>query len=251
MSDLHPVFYEVFEPLPRQGPGSRECTARALALCRGLPPAPRIVDFGCGRGAQTLDLAALTDGTIDAVDAHPPLVERLARAIDERGLQGRVRPSVGDMAQPTLEHGSVDLVWSEGAAYAIGIATALAAWWPLLRPGGHLAFSHVAWLRDDPPAALRAYWQREYPGIAAPEATLALAREAGFEVVGHFPLPAAAWWDDFYAPMETRVRELRAVHAADPEALAVLDATDEEIDMHRRFGEHYGYVFFVLRRPAA
>jgi SAM-dependent methyltransferase len=251
MGDLPPVFYEVFEPLPRQGPGSRECTARALALCRGLPPRPRIVDFGCGRGAQTLDLAALTDGTIDAVDAHAPLVDRLARAVAERGLQGRVRPAVGDMAQPAFEPGSVDLVWSEGAAYAIGIAPALAAWRPLLRPGGHLAFTHVAWLRPDPPAELRAYWQREYPGIAAPEATLALARDAGFEVVGHFPLPAAAWWDDFYTPMEARVRALRAVHAADPAALAVLDSIDEEIELHRRFGAHYGYVFFVLRRPAA
>ncbi|MCL4817852.1 MAG: class I SAM-dependent methyltransferase [Vicinamibacteria bacterium] len=251
MGDLAPVFYEVFEALPRQGPGSRECTARALALCRGLPAAPRIVDFGGGAGAQTLDLAALTDGTIEAIDALASLVERLARVVAERGLTARVRPVVGDMAQPSFAPESVDLVWSEGAAYTIGIATALAAWQPLLRPGGHLAFSHVAWLRDDPPAELRAYWQREYPEIAAPEATIALAREAGFEVVGHFPLPAAAWWDDFYTPMEARVRDLRAVHAADAEALAVLDAIDEEIDMHRRFGEHYGYVFFVLRRPAA
>jgi SAM-dependent methyltransferase len=251
MGDPHAVFYEVFEALPRQGPGSRECTARALALCRELPAAPRIVDFGCGGGAQTLDLAAITDGTIDAIDAHRPLVERLARVVAERGWAGRVRPAIGDMARPSLAPASVDLVWSEGAAYAIGVATALAAWRPLLRPGGYVAFTHLAWLRDDPPAELRAYWQREYPEIAAPEATLALAREAGFEVVGHFPLPFAAWWDDFYTPMEARVRAARAAHAGDPAARAALDAIAEEIELHRRFGAHYGYVFFVLRRPAA
>jgi hypothetical protein len=32
------VFFEVYEAQPRQGPGNRECTARALALCRDLPP---------------------------------------------------------------------------------------------------------------------------------------------------------------------------------------------------------------------
>jgi SAM-dependent methyltransferase len=250
MGELHPVFYEVFEALPRQGPGSRECSARALALCRGLPAAPRIVDFGCGSGAQTLDLAALTDGTIEAIDAHPPLVERLARVVAERGLTARVRPAVGDMAQPFLAAESVDLVWSEGAAYTIGIARALAAWRPLLRPGGYLAFTHVAWLVADPPPELRAYWDREYPEIAVPEATLALAREAGFELVGHFPLPPAAWWDDFYTPMEARVRAARAAHAEDPVALEALDEISGEIELHRRFGAYYGYVFFVLRRTA-
>ncbi|MFF0903042.1 UNVERIFIED_CONTAM: hypothetical protein RF653_05145 [Kocuria sp. CPCC 205316] len=44
-------FVALFESLPRQGPGSRECTARALGMCEQLPPAPRIVDLGCGAGA--------------------------------------------------------------------------------------------------------------------------------------------------------------------------------------------------------
>lgn len=36
----NPLFLELFEALPRQGPGSRESTARALELSRDLPPGP-------------------------------------------------------------------------------------------------------------------------------------------------------------------------------------------------------------------
>ena len=53
------IFFELFEGLPRQGPGNRASAERALGLCRGLPPAPAVLDLGCGVGGQTLHLAEL------------------------------------------------------------------------------------------------------------------------------------------------------------------------------------------------
>jgi hypothetical protein len=50
------VFFEVFEPLPRQGPGSRACAEKALTLCRDLRLSPAVLDLGCGVGGQTLPL---------------------------------------------------------------------------------------------------------------------------------------------------------------------------------------------------
>lgn len=44
------IFFELYESLPRQGPGNRDCAARALALCRDLPLAPGVLDLGCGVG---------------------------------------------------------------------------------------------------------------------------------------------------------------------------------------------------------
>ena len=46
------IFFEVFEPLPRQGPGNLASAERALALCADLPASPRVLDLGCGSGAQ-------------------------------------------------------------------------------------------------------------------------------------------------------------------------------------------------------
>jgi SAM-dependent methyltransferase len=248
MSEPHEqVFFEVFEALPRQGPGSRECTARALALCRGLPARPAILDLGCGAGAQTLDLASLTDGTVDALDTHAPFIARLAREVAARGLQERVRPAVGDMARPPCVPHGLDLIWCEGAAYFLGIENALRTWRPWLRPGGFLAFTEVVWLRADPPGELRAFWTKEYPQITDAATHLATAARCGYQVAGHFTLPASAWWTDFYTPMEARVRELRLAHAADARAATALDAIQAEIDLHRRFGAWYSYEFFVLR----
>jgi len=39
------IFFDVYENLPRQGPGSRSCAARALKLYRDLPEFPVILDL--------------------------------------------------------------------------------------------------------------------------------------------------------------------------------------------------------------
>jgi cyclopropane fatty-acyl-phospholipid synthase-like methyltransferase len=83
---FRPIFLEVFESLPRQGPGNRTCAAKALALCSDLPPSPVVLDLGCGVGGQTFHLAELTSGTIVAVDSYAPSIERLRATVDMRGL---------------------------------------------------------------------------------------------------------------------------------------------------------------------
>jgi SAM-dependent methyltransferase len=134
------IFFEVYEALPRQGPGF-DCAARAFRLCGELPPSPAVLDLGCGVGGQTLHLAKLTSGSIVAVDNHAPSIERLRATLGEHGLSQRVSSMVGDMADPGLPPQSFDLIWSEGALYSIGIEKALRVCHALLRPGGRLAFS--------------------------------------------------------------------------------------------------------------
>jgi len=44
-------FYELFEALPRGGPGDNEFTRRAFNVIPKLPKRPFILDIGCGPGA--------------------------------------------------------------------------------------------------------------------------------------------------------------------------------------------------------
>jgi SAM-dependent methyltransferase len=242
------IFFEVYENLPRQGPGNRACAARALGLCRELRQCPAVLDLGCGVGGQTLQLAELTSGSIVAIDSHAPSIERLKAAVAERGLSQRVSAVVGDMARPGLPPGSFDLIWSEGALYNIGLRAALRVCHGLLRPGGHLAFTDAVWRRENPPAEVKAGFELDYPTMGRVDDDVAAIRECGFELVGHFTLPDEAWWDDFYAPMEARITELRGKYAGDAEASAVLDRLAEEPEMHRRHSDFYAYEFFVARR---
>lgn len=242
------VFFEVYETLPRQGPGNRECASRALGLCRDLPASPAILDLGCGVGGQTLHLAELTSGTIVAIDSHAPSIERLRATVEDRGIAQRIRPMVGDMAHPDQPPKSFDLVWSEGALYNLGIEKALGICHGLLRPGGHVAFTDAVWRTDNPPPAVKESFDFDYPTMGRVPDVVAAIEHAGFERLGHFTLPDEAWWDDFYTPMLHRIEELHGKYREDPEALEILAQLAAEPEMHRQHADCYAYEFFVARR---
>ncbi|MGZ5432502.1 MAG: SAM-dependent methyltransferase [Thermoanaerobaculia bacterium] len=242
------IFLELYESLPRQGPGNRACAARALALCRDLPAAPVVLDLGCGVGGQTLHLAELTSGPIVAVDLHVPSMSRLRRRVADRHLSHRIVPVIGDMARPSFLPASFDLIWSEGALYNIGIENALRICRPLLRAKGHVVFTDAVWRKKDPSPAVRAAFELDYPTMGWAADIVAAIERSGFELLGHFTLPDQAWWENFYTPMQRRLEELRARYAGDEEATAVLDQLSEEPEMHRRHSDSYAYEFFVAGR---
>ncbi len=242
------VFFQVYESLPRQGPGDLDSAKRALALCRHLPRSPMILDMGCGVGGQTLHLADLTPGTIFALDNHAPSVRRLARSVTARGLGHIVRPVVGDMADPPFPPASFDLIWSEGALYQIGMERALGVCHGLLGPGGHMAFTDAVWRKADPPAEIRESFDLDYPAMATAPAIVSLLGHCGFELLGRFTLPDQAWWQDFYYPMEERIRQLRPRYLQDAQALAAFDLMAREPELHRRYSDYYAYEFFVAKK---
>lgn len=242
------VFFEVYETLPRQGPGNRACAARALALCHNLPPSPSIIDLGCGVGGQTLQLAELTSGAIVAVDSHAPSIQRLRATVAEQGLSQRISPVVGDLSNLDQPPASFDLVWSEGALYNIGIEKALGVCHGLLRPAGYLAFTDAVWRKENPPPAVKAGFEDDYPTMGWVPDVLAAIESRGFSLIDHFTLPDEAWWDEFYTPMRRRIEELRNRYAAADEALAALDRISQEPEIHQRYSDYYAYEFFVARR---
>ena len=242
------IFFELYEELPRQGPGSRTCTAKALSLCSDLPPEPVILDLGCGSGCQTLHLAELTTGSILAVDNHAPFITRLKAVLDRRGLSPRVQARVGDMARLDLPPESFDLMWSEGALYSIGIENAVQICCGLLRPGGCLAFTDAVWRVENPPQEIKKSFDLDYPAMGRAEDVERVIVNSGFNQIGRFTLPDEAWWKDFYTPMERRIAELRSSYADDAEVMAILDQLGREPELHRRYSHCYAYEFFVVRK---
>src|SRR5262245_34514987 len=211
---LRAVFWDVHSSLPREGPGNRESTERALALAAPVPPFAQVLDLACGPGAQTIDLATLLpQATICAIDAHQPFVEETNRRAAALGVNDRVRALRGDMRSLPFPPSSFDLIWCEGAAYIIGVERALRSWRPLLRPGGRLALTEAIWLRPDAPEDIRRCWS-DYRDMRDVESCRDLVRECGYQLLGDFVLPDAAWWE-YYAPMEERLRLLASKYADD------------------------------------
>jgi SAM-dependent methyltransferase len=242
------VFAELHGGLSQQGPGSDASTLRALGLVPYLPPAPRILDLGCGPGRQTLALARATDGHVTAVDTQPAFLAQLEAGAAEAGLAERITTRCESMDALALPDASFDLLWSEGALYSVGFERGLAALRRLLRPGGALAATELCWLVENPPAAARAFWQQAYPQLARREANRAVLEHAGYRVLADFVLPESDWWDGYYTELERRIAALRARRESDVDALTALTHAQDEIDLKRAHPDAYGYVFFVARR---
>lgn len=174
------VFWDIHSGLPREGPGNREATARALRLAAPLPKNPRVLDIACGPGMQTLDLAQLqTDATIVALDRHWPFTKETNRRATSYGLAGRIKAAAADMRALPFPSAVFDLIWCEGAAYMVGLESALEHWRPMLRPGGKLAVSEPVWLRSDPPDEVRGFWLDGYPGMRTIESCRASCGNTG------------------------------------------------------------------------
>jgi SAM-dependent methyltransferase len=241
------IFFDIHKDLPREGPGDCESTRKALSWLKDLPQKPLILDIGCGPGMQTLDLARYTNGKVMAVDTHQPFLDQLQKRAEAAALAGRITPVRESMFALPFPEKSFDLLWSEGAIYIIGFEQGLRAWRPLLKPGGYVAVTEISWLKPDPPEEVHSFWMADYPGMSDIPGNLERLSNAGYQEIGHFVLPSSSWWTDYYIPIEARLPRLREKYQGDVEANAVLDATQKEIDIYRKYSDWYGYVFYVMQ----
>ncbi len=244
------AFFRLYEGMPRGGPGSDASTEEALDRLPPLPDEPRVVDMGCGPGRQTLVLARRLGGSVLAVDIYGPFLSQLRQAAEVAGLAGQITIRQADFGTLVEPRGWFDLLWAEGAVYLLGFETGLAQWRSLLKPAGLAAITEITWLRRDPPAEARQFWGSEegYPAMTSIAGNLERAVRAGFDHLDHFVLPANCWWEEYYRPLERRLDALEPYAAADPALAMVIGQTRREIDVFRRFGHTYGYVFYLLRR---
>jgi SAM-dependent methyltransferase len=242
-------FWKIHSGLEREGPGDDASLRRALGLMKALPANPDILDVGCGPGAQSLALAELTGGTITSVDTHQPFLDALNQAAGARGVAARVRTVNASMANMPFGERSFDVIWSEGAIYMMGFREGLANWKRFLKRGGYIAVTEPCWTKPDeeiPPQARE--WWKEYPAIASVEKILSVGAETGYRGIGHFVLPASAWWN-YYGPKEARIATLRRKYRDNPAALERLAAAQSEIELYRLFGDCYSYLFVVMQLP--
>lgn len=122
-----------------------------------LPPAPQVLDIGCGRGAHSLELARRFGASVLGID---PDRAALAEARDALGdasrtdprLAGRVRFTRGSAEAVPLEDGAVDLVWCRDVLCLVAdLALAFREMARVLRPGGHaVVYQMVATDRLEP-----------------------------------------------------------------------------------------------------
>ncbi len=241
------LFFTVHQNLPREAPGSAAITLRALKMTN-TPTQAHVLDIGCGTGHHTLTLASALPGAhVTGLDAHQTYLDELKSGIAAKNLSGRVEAVLGDMHSPPFSDSAFDLLWCEAAVYVMGFERALARWRQLLRDGGYLALSDLVWLSDERPQQAIDYWA-SYPDMTTIGERQTQIAALGYTSIVAFVMPPSAWTDEYYDPMLARIDMLKHKHQGDPEALAVLDASGEEIRVFESSAGSYGYAFFVARR---
>ena len=244
-----PFVFTLHEGLPRQGPGSSECTRKAFSFLSGLPARPEILDIGCGAGMQTIELARLCPGCrITAVDIHQPFLAQFISEAASAGVDGRINIVQASMEALPFPDKTFDLIWAEGSIFIIGFAEGLNFWRRLLRSGGYLCLTESVWFTENPSPEALSFWNECYPAIGPVTKNCAIAEDAGYRVVAAFPLPDSAWWDNYYAHVLRRIDDLLPEVAGNPGAMAQIEFARREIEIFRKHAGEYGYEFFILQK---
>jgi SAM-dependent methyltransferase len=227
----------------RKGPGDSNFSRNILSNLSTLPLKPRIADLGCGSGAGALLLAQHYQSTVMAVDSSSIFIDELKARAKQLDLEHLIIPIQGDMAKLDWSVGSVDLLWSEGAAYHLGFEQALKIWRSLLANSGIAVISELSWFTDNVPEPAIAYWQNAYPMMGNEAENSDRANRSGFSVLSTHRLPSQAWWVNYYEPLRERMQQIEIT----PMTQSVIHETEEEMRLFEKFSDSYGYTFYVLQ----
>ena len=231
--------------LERQGPGDSEFSEYIINQLPRLPPNPRIADIGCGSGAGTLILAEKYRSNVRAVDFSRQFLDELILRATRKGLERFVEVIECDMASLDWEPGTIDLLWSEGAAYNITFEGALKAWRPLLADNGIVVISEMNYFSNDVPEIVTQYMKNAYAGIKTESENVDLINSSKFEALGVHRLPSDAWWANYYNPLRENIKAFKKT--TDRVMQAVISETEEEMKFFQEHEKDYGYTFYIMR----
>ena len=160
--------------------GKKYCPGRSWEavgrLLLALAPRQVYADLGAGEGLISQLLAARAKKVI-AVDHSPRMVE-VGRDLAKRSGLKNLEYRQGDMEQPPIRPGSVDVViLSQALHHAVHPPRALEAAWKILRPGGTVLILDLV---EHSFEAAREMYADVWLGFAPAELGR-LLREAGFE----------------------------------------------------------------------
>ena len=188
---------------------------------------PRILDVGCGSGLPTLELAKLSNGEVIGIDIDQTQLEKLNRKIEEEGLSRRVKTVKCSLLEIDFPDDWFDIIWAEGSIWTIGFEKGLKEWRRLLKPNGFLVV-------------------HDAKSLVANE--LEKIRGWGYELFEYFMLPEAAWWTEYYRPLEIQVQKLYTKYKNNSEALKILQNYQNEIDVVKKNPKKHSSAFYILQK---
>lgn len=241
------IFYQIYNELPRVGPGDDASTQKALDIVKSKINPSRILDLSAGTGQQTFILANNTSAIINALDNDDAIIERLENEEEGKNISSRIFCFDADMHELPFEDKEFDLIWCEGAIFTIGFVKGLKYWKTVLKDRGFMVISELNWIKNNPPQEIFDFWKNGYPGMIHIDSNISQIEKQGFEIIDHFELPNYAWWDEYYTPLEQRLKIFKERYSDKKPEMDTINYIQTEIDMYKKYGDYYGYVFYIIQ----
>lgn len=232
----------------RQGPGSPDVTLKALSFIDNLSETAQIADIGCGTGGQTMILAQHVSGTITGLDFFSDFIDKFNLNATKLNLQDRVKGIVGSMDNLPFQKESLDLIWSEGAIYNIGVERGINEWRDYLKPGGYIAVSESSWFTEERPDEIHDFWMQGYQEIETIPVKVTQIQKAGYLPVASFVLPEKCWTENYYQPLTEARKQFLNEYPEDEAVKRLIEFQELEKSLYYKYKDFYGYVFYIGKK---
>ncbi|MEE9273821.1 MAG: class I SAM-dependent methyltransferase [bacterium] len=245
--------FDLFKHNLHLSPVTSEALEKLGERCR-LDDRTNVLDAACGKGGTLLTLAKRFGCTVTGMESRPEFAEEARRRALFEDLAHLVNVLDGDPGSLPFDDGFFDTALLLAPPRPFDSEEALPELSRVVRPGGWLVLSELVWRPGASAKASDAV--REWLGRSAPAEILEMeGRRARFQAAG-FPVESAEMsgktaWEGYLAPQAHAILENRKEHRESAEALATLDAWQEELEIYHRHGgrEALDYALFLLRRP--
>jgi len=197
---------------------------------------------------EETDLIELMFGGLDQLGpGSDSETRRVISALPKRRYSKVLDAGCGNGRQTFVEHfDSVDLLWSEGAAYSIGFENALRTWKSALSENGILAVTELCWLKEERSKEVCLYFEEGYPDMRTVAEIRSMASEIGYHVLTEAVLPPEVWTDVYYRQLQARAEALLKHEEQGVRQFA--KSSLEEIEIFNGSNNCYGYVFFIFEK---
>lgn len=241
------IFFDIYEQIPRQGPGDIVYTKQAFEYLKELPEECRIAEVGCGTGQSTIELAKASKGEVWALDNHSAFLDILKEESQKQHINN-IKTVEMDMCKLSVPEKYFDVIWAEGSIYFYGYQNALKDWQKFFRGKPTFAFSEPNWFVDEVPKEIYKIWMSEYPQITHIDNTLKSIQNLGYKVINHFKLPSYAWSENYYKPLKIVTDHYLSNHEMNESVKIVTDSIYQEIKEYDQYGKYYGYTFYICEK---
>jgi len=246
MDDMR-LLIEFHENAKRQGPGSEEETIKALSMIDIREKKDlKILDIGCGSGAQTITLAENISGSVTAVDLYSAFLKKLENTANQKKLNN-ITTVQCSMEKLPFKEKEFDIIWSEGSVYNMGFENGFKSWKKYIKDSGYLVVTELSWITGNRPEEVEEYWNKEYPGIDTISGKVKIIENIGYKPVCTFVMPEYCWMDNYYNPMKERFDIFLNRNKNSISANEIVENEKKEIEIYEKYKNYYSYVFYIVQ----